>query len=43
MMPKITPVLLALSLMPLAAAEKWTVDDVLFVERAGGLELSKDG
>ncbi len=43
MMPKITPVLLALSLMPLAAAEKWTVDDVLSVERAGGLELSKDG
>ncbi|MDX2149497.1 MAG: prolyl oligopeptidase family serine peptidase [Bryobacteraceae bacterium] len=27
----------------LAAAEKWTVDDVLFQERAAGLEWSKDG
>jgi dipeptidyl aminopeptidase/acylaminoacyl peptidase len=27
----------------LSAAEKWTVDDILFQERAGGPELSRDG
>ncbi len=25
------------------AAEKWTVEDVLFQESAGGLKLSRDG
>ena len=35
--------LLALLAIPALAAEKWTVDDVLFVERAGSLELSRDG
>lgn len=35
---------LALLLLPVAfAAEKWTVEDILFQESAGSLELSRDG
>ncbi len=30
-------------LLPLAAAEKWTIDDTLLMERVSGVELSKDG
>lgn len=35
--------LACLAIMGAAAAEKWTVEDVLFQESAGNLELSRDG